>query len=81
MIGRRTGQTVGGRQGECRLTHGGEAAIISVEVNNVATMSVEEIYERHIKPLSPVERLRLVAMTAQDLAQQPSVNQIERRHR
>jgi hypothetical protein len=34
-------------------------------------MTVEEIYERHVKPLSVEERLRLLAMTAQDLAQQP----------
>lgn len=38
----------------------------------MATMTVEEIYERHIKPLSAAERLRLLAMTAQDLAQQPA---------
>ncbi|HZO86763.1 MAG TPA: hypothetical protein VFB38_00385 [Chthonomonadaceae bacterium] len=38
----------------------------------MATVSVEEIYERYIKPLPPSERLRLLAMTAQDLAQQPT---------
>lgn len=34
------------------------------------TISVEEIYERHIKPLSAAEKLRLLAITAQDLAAQ-----------
>jgi hypothetical protein len=36
----------------------------------MATTTVEEIYERHIKPLPPAEQLRLVAMTAYDLAEQ-----------
>ncbi len=35
----------------------------------MAVLSVEELYERYIKPLSPEERLRLLAMTAHDLAQ------------
>lgn len=34
------------------------------------TLSVEEIYQQHIKPLSASERLRLLAITAQELAQQ-----------
>jgi hypothetical protein len=35
----------------------------------MATLTVEELYEQYVKPLPPAERLRLVAMTAQDLAQ------------
>ena len=34
--------------------------------------NTEEIYHRHIKPLAPPERLRLMEMTARDLAQQSS---------
>jgi hypothetical protein len=34
----------------------------------MATITVEEIYEQHIKPLTPAQRLRLLAMVAQDLA-------------
>lgn len=33
-------------------------------------MSVEEIYQQHIKPLPPVERLRLVARMTSDLAEE-----------
>ena len=29
--------------------------------------SVQEVYERHVKPLSAEERLRLLALVAQDL--------------
>lgn len=32
--------------------------------------TVEEIYQQHIKPLPASERLRLLAITAQDLARQ-----------
>jgi hypothetical protein len=32
--------------------------------------SAEEVYQQHVKPLSLSERLRLLAMTAQDLAEQ-----------
>ena len=32
------------------------------------TISLSELYERHIKILSPEERLRLLALVAQDLA-------------
>ncbi|HZO90660.1 MAG TPA: hypothetical protein VFB38_20195 [Chthonomonadaceae bacterium] len=35
----------------------------------MAVLSIEELYERYIKPLTPAERLRLLAMTAHDLAQ------------
>ncbi len=35
----------------------------------MAAISLEEFYARYIKPLAPAERLRLMAMTAQDLAQ------------
>ena len=31
-------------------------------------MTVEQIYERHIKPLSPTERRHLVELTSHDLA-------------
>jgi len=34
-----------------------------------ATTRVDELYTRHIKPLLPAERLRLLAMIADDLAQ------------
>ena len=36
----------------------------------MATMSLEELYAQYIKPLPPADRLRLVAMTTQDLARQ-----------
>ena len=36
----------------------------------MATISLEELYARYVKPLPPAERLRLIAMTTQDLAQQ-----------
>jgi hypothetical protein len=35
----------------------------------MAAISVEELYERHIKPLPPADRMRLIALTARDLAQ------------
>ncbi|OGG48561.1 MAG: hypothetical protein A3F84_24015 [Candidatus Handelsmanbacteria bacterium RIFCSPLOWO2_12_FULL_64_10] len=38
----------------------------------MVTSSVEELYERHVKPLPAAERLRLVAMIAQDLVSQPA---------
>ncbi len=34
----------------------------------MAKMTVEQIYEQHVKPLPAAERLRLVAMIANDLA-------------
>jgi hypothetical protein len=43
-------------------------------------LSVEEIYKQHIKPLPVVERLRLVEMTAHDLAAQPEEGQQPERH-
>ncbi|GAC1403142.1 MAG: hypothetical protein NVSMB52_17120 [Chloroflexota bacterium] len=39
----------------------------------MSTNSLVDLYEQHIKPLSPADRLRLVAMTTQDLVQ-PSAN-------
>ncbi len=36
----------------------------------MAVISVEEIYERHIKPLPVTERLRLLEITARDLVMQ-----------
>lgn len=38
----------------------------------MVTSSIEELYERHVKPLPAAERLRLVAMIAQDLASHPT---------
>ena len=35
----------------------------------MAAMSLEELYERHIKQLPPSERLKLIATTAQELSQ------------
>lgn len=35
----------------------------------MATLSADEIYERHVKQLSPAERLRLAEMIAQDIAE------------
>lgn len=35
----------------------------------MAALSIEELYERHIKPRTVAERLRLVALASQDLAQ------------
>ena len=39
-------------------------------MSTIQTLSVEEIYQRHIKPLPVSERLRLLAITAEDLARQ-----------
>ncbi len=38
----------------------------------MAALRIEDIYERHIKPLPPAERLRLLAIVAQDLATEPT---------
>lgn len=46
----------------------------------MAVMKVEEIYEQQIKPLSAVERLRLLAMIAGDLAAQPAEAQRPKRY-
>ena len=40
----------------------------------------EEIYERHIKPLPVAERLRLLEMTARDLASQSATETGGPRH-
>ena len=40
------------------------------------TIHLEELYNRHIKPLSLVERMRLVTLIMQDLAQ-PMQNSAE----
>lgn len=37
----------------------------------MVTGGIEELYERHVKPLSAAERLQLLAMIAQDLVSQP----------
>jgi len=38
----------------------------------MAVVRAEDIYERHIKLLPAVERLRLLAIVAQDLAAEPA---------
>jgi len=43
----------------------------------MATLNAEEIYERHIKPLPAAERLRLVELTADDLATQSAASTAE----
>lgn len=43
-------------------------------------MSVEDIYEKHIKPLPREERLRLIEMTAHDLMAQPTEDALSERH-
>jgi hypothetical protein len=35
----------------------------------MSALSLDELYERHIKPLSPAERIRLIALTADDLVE------------
>jgi hypothetical protein len=42
----------------------------AAEMTTVQTATVEEIYQQYIKPLPASERLRLLAITAQDLAGQ-----------
>lgn len=37
----------------------------------MAAIRIEELYDRYIKPRPTAERLRLLAMTAQDLVEQP----------
>jgi hypothetical protein len=41
-------------------------------------INIEEIYDQHIKPLSMMERLRLIEMTVHDLTAQPSGELSER---
>jgi hypothetical protein len=43
-------------------------------------MNIEEIYEQHIKPLPREERLRLIEMTAHDLARRPSEAELGQRY-
>lgn len=45
----------------------------------MAALSADEVYERHIKPLPPRERLRLLARVAQDLAETGAGEQPRRR--
>jgi len=47
----------------------------------MAVLTVEEVYERHVKPLPPAERLRLVALTAEDLASESTAPPEEPRKR
>ncbi|MFL5800692.1 MAG: hypothetical protein ACJ8CR_03020 [Roseiflexaceae bacterium] len=44
----------------------------------MAAVRIEDIYERHIKPLPPAERLRLLAIVAQDLATEPTQATVQR---
>lgn len=41
----------------------------------MAIMSLEELYEQVIKPLSAEERLKLIVMTAQELSQPKPLNE------
>ncbi|MBI3303214.1 MAG: hypothetical protein HYZ72_14195 [Deltaproteobacteria bacterium] len=43
-------------------------------------LSVEEIYQQHIKPLPVAARLRLIEMTAHDLMVQPPEGELPQRH-
>lgn len=38
----------------------------------MALMSVEELYEKYVKPLPAKERLRLVSLTAEELSRETS---------
>lgn len=40
----------------------------------MAALSLEDLYAQHIKPRPAAERLRLLEMTAHDLAQTPSTD-------
>ena len=39
----------------------------------MAVLSVEELYERYVRPLSPRDRLRLITMTTEELSQESAV--------
>lgn len=43
-------------------------------------LSIEEIYQQHIKPLSPAERLRLIEITAHELVMPIDDNVATERH-
>ncbi len=43
-------------------------------------MSVEDLYEQHIKPLPVAERLRLIEITAHDLVARPAESEPVERH-
>jgi hypothetical protein len=43
-------------------------------------LSIEEIYHQHIKPLPAAERLRLIEITAHDLAARPTESETVERH-
>ena len=43
-------------------------------------LSIEEIYQQHIKPLSPAERLRLIEITAHELVTPIGENVATGRH-
>lgn len=36
----------------------------------MAALTAEQVYEQHVKPLPTAQRLRLVALTAEDLSRQ-----------
>jgi hypothetical protein len=46
----------------------------------VVTDRVREIYDRHVRPLSEAERLQLLALVAEQLAEQASPPAGERMH-
>ena len=45
----------------------------------MAAITIEEIYEQHIKPLPPSDRLRLLARIAQDLGEQTAAEPPQQR--
>ncbi len=46
----------------------------------MAKIGVEDLYEQHIKPLPVAERLRLIEITAHDLAARPTESEPVERH-
>jgi hypothetical protein len=45
----------------------------------LAVMKIEELYDRYVRPLPPAERIKLIAMTAQDLSQSDLPTEIPKR--
>ena len=46
----------------------------------MATGTIDDIYERHIRPLSAQQRLRLLALIAEDLAEEAGMPTSEKLH-
>lgn len=42
----------------------------------MSVITVEELYEQHVKPLSTVEKLRLLSMITQQLVAEPTLVEI-----